>query len=218
MAGIHDSRIFAYIDDRTMVARSSESLQEMWARSQVWEQQHGWSTNLAKTGYVALRDTPTHISNGSITVEPSSSIVLLGPDVGHAKGPRKKQIDRIPSVLEAAIRLQRLRLAPAVTNQAVATAVMTKLTYGFQSTRLPNKTVRQVTSAVKRALGVSGRMRCWELVEAFGHQFHGVGPPSVLAYTHIMNVVRAMKQCWAKRIWFAPPLLQRHGVYSLYRI
>ena len=121
----------AYIDDRTLHAPTMHALQDAWARSQLWDGEHGWEVNFKKTQYLKVGPDCAYLETPMGVLPPTPSLCLLGYDIlAHGRFAMAKMETRITEVKTTAIRMARTPLPPWIMKQVVAVALLPKLAFG----------------------------------------------------------------------------------------
>ena len=187
---------FSFIDDRTIIADELGEMRKAWRQSQRWHKEKGWVVNVKKTHHLvaACPKTP-------IVLEPGSSpprvkeVVILGHElVATKKAGGALQKKRMGRAIASAERLAMLRTNPAVAQKVAASVVLPKFAYGLSNRMPPKSEMERLRAAIKVAMGISGKAHSWEALCLFVVPAHLVDPFCKLATTHLMAVLRGLRQ------------------------
>ena len=179
------------------------ALQDAWARSQLWDAEHGWEVNFKKTQYLKVGPDCAYLETPMGVLPPTPSLCLLGYDIlAHGKFAMARMETRITEAKTTAARMARTPLPPWVMKQVVAVALLPKLAFGPHPRPLTQSVLMELRAAVKRAMHVEFRAYSWDMLMTCSFPVHRVDPANYVAYVHVMGIVRAVQESQkVQRAW-----------------
>ena len=190
-------KTLSFVDDRIILAKDEETLQEGWQASQLWDRQHGWTVNTAKTVGFSVGVSFPLIPAGDTVLASERVFKYLGNEVHtHPKQARVVCVKRAAATRDTLAKISQLPKCLGINalTRLVDLEAIPQLTHGFQARPLPRDLIRPIISAVRRALWKGKKhMHAWTAAVLFCYNYHRIHPPVALAYTHIMSVIRALQ-------------------------
>ena len=187
----------AYLDDRTMYARTPGELHAAWVSSQVWDLQHGWTLNHAKTA-LAMTHPDEEVQFTFDDGQPLAKqdcILTLGHQIPFSfRHALELQVKRWKAALRSCERLEVMRVSTVAAQRVIATVVMRQFAFGFQAIPIPVRQCKSLRAAVKRAAHVAGRRHSWAALSALILKPDQMDPQAVAIYEHLTTVLRALRK------------------------
>ena len=159
----------AYLDDRTMYARTPGELHAAWVCSQEWDLQHGWTLNQAKTALAMTHpdDEVQFTFDDGQPLAKQDCILKLGHQIPFSfRHALELQVKRWKAALRSCERLEVMRVSTVAAQRVIATVVMRQFAFGFQAIPIPVRQCKSLRAAVKRAAHVAGRRHSWAALSA----------------------------------------------------
>ena len=104
-----------------------------------------------------------------------------------------------------------LRTNPAVAQKVAASVVLPKFAYGLLSRMPPKSEMERLRAAIKVAMGIAGKAHSWEALCLFVVPAHLVDPFCKLATTHLMAVIRGLRQAETSDVELWDEVNTSHG-------
>ena len=220
------AQTWAYIDDRTIAARTPSALERAWQTSQRWNASSRWEINEKKTGFLEICKQvgeTAHILGSKGALVPQEEIQLLGYDLTMSRRVPILFKKRLGKAMASATKLCRLHLNPCLAQKVIQMAILPQAFYGIQPRCPANRDLQALRGRLKEAIGILRRSTSWEMICVVAHPNHLLDPLCYVVYTHIMTVVRALRGAdeelrsrWRHLVQF-PPNHLRHGPRKVFQ-
>ena len=219
-------RSISFIDDRIMLAQSSEHLEEAWEISMQWDRSHGWAVNVCKTVGFAVGGAPPQLEADGECISQPLVFKYLGSEIHLAC--HQSRVVLKQRLCTAFATLKRIGQLPASIGingllRTVETTAMPQLLYGFQTREIPQMILKQVAAAVRKAVWRGGkRMHSWPAVVLSCYAYHRVHPHAAALYTHILSIFRGLRALDLdnlrdlKHVFEAPPCPRSRGPIQVF--
>ena len=195
----------AYLDDRTIYARTMPQLMAAWEQSQKWDLAMGWRLNQSKTYLACAPPDPAATLRFPDDTEVSCvpSIQSLGHQVAfsyHQAGTLQAQ--RWKTALKSCERIEVLGLAPNLSQKVIASVVLKQFSYGIQTVPTPIRQCRSLRAAIKHASHTHGRRHAWPILASLVQRPDQLDPQASTIYCHMLAVLRALRNDPACLEWW----------------
>eukprot|EP00971_Amphidinium_carterae_P013937 274385-Amphidinium_carterae.1 len=195
----------AFLDDRTVVADSAESMTRCFHAHEAWDARHSWDLNVTKTHLLSV-PTRVHLprlEHDHIHVKAVEAARCLGVQLiaTYNRG-AKLQNDRVNASSAVCHRIQICGMSVRCALQAISTAALTKLAYGPMATPITRARLLRMTSNVKKAAGFYRRPHAWGVVAALVNKPHRLDPWAVATYIHVTSCARGLRVHRQAQFWW----------------
>ena len=188
-------QLCAFIDDRTVVTRDRDAMQQAWALTHEWDASVHWKMNVKKSA-LAIIGPHTSLAlehRGEVLPEVYTLKILGLEAITMRQAGGLPQAKRTKTGVATCMKIALLSLGFRVAKKLVQMSALPKWRYSLHMKPTPQDQVAAMKRGVKLALGLTGKLHSWWVVAGILNRPHQLDPLSYSMYVHVREFIRALR-------------------------